>query len=85
MKKFLGNYNDFQKMTHNDLLEMIKTMSQEEKEDLENNYIANNGMSFFGVKNYIAHKYFPRIFQPPREPVPSFAERLEQILTDEVN
>lgn len=83
MKKYFGNYNDFQKMTHDELLELIETMTLEEKEDLENNYIANHGASFFGVKSYVAHKYFPGIFNPKEETKPSFGKRLEEILTRE--
>ena len=82
MKKFIGNYNDYQKMTNNELLEMITTMTPEEKEDLINNYIAIKGMSFLGVKSYIAHKYFPTIFKPVRESKGSFPERLEAILSE---
>ena len=42
MKKYYGTYKDFQKMTHDELLELITTMTPEEREDLENNYIAEN-------------------------------------------
>ena len=80
MKKFLGNYSDYQKMGHDAVLELIATMTPEEKEDLENNYIAEHGMNFLGVKNYIAHKYFPRIFKV-KEEKESFGEKLERLLT----
>ena len=82
MKKFIGNYNDYQKMTNDELLEMIATMTPEEKEDLINNYIATKGMYFLGVKNYIAHKYFPTIFRPAQENKGTFSERLEAILSE---
>lgn len=81
MKKYYGTYKDFQKMTHDELLELITTMTPEEREDLENNYIAEKGMSFFGVKNYVAHKYFPKIFAPAVDPKESFSARLEDILS----
>ena len=81
MKKFIGNYKTFQKMSHDELLELISTMTDDEKEDLENNYIAHKGMNFMGVKNYIAHKYFPQIFKPEQEKKPTFEERLEYMLT----
>lgn len=83
MKKYFGNYKDFQKMTHDELLALVETMTPEEKEDLEMNYIADHGINFLGVKNYIAHKYFPRIFNTPGEKKPSFSERLEAIITGE--
>lgn len=83
MKKYFGNYKDFQKMTHDELLALVETMTPEEKEDLEMNYIAEHGINFLGIKNYIAHKYFPRIFKTPEEKKPSFGERLEEILTRE--
>lgn len=80
MKKFIGDYDKFQKMTHDDLFDLIESMTDAEKEDLENNYIAQKGMSFLGIKHYIARKYFPQIFKPKAEKKLSFAERLEQIL-----
>ena len=80
MKKFIGDYKKFQTMTHDELIELISSMSEEEKDDLENNYIAQRGMSFLGVKNYIARTYFPQIFKPEREKKPSFEERLEAVL-----
>ncbi|MBR6252302.1 MAG: hypothetical protein IKR04_00410 [Clostridia bacterium] len=80
MKKFIGDYKKFQTMTHDELIELISSMSEEEKDDLENNYIAQRGMNFLGVKNYIARTYFPQIFKPEREKKPSFEERLEAVL-----
>ena len=80
MKEYYGNYQDFRKMTQDELLDLISTMTPEEKEDLENNYIAEKGTSFFGVKSYIAHKYFPAIFNPVTEPKESFSARLEALL-----
>ena len=81
MKKFHGSYKDFQKMTYDEVLGLVESMTDDERDDLENNYIAKNGMTFFGVKNYIARKYFPQIFAPDSEKKPSFSERLEAILT----
>lgn len=81
MKKFVGDYKKFQTMTHDELLELVSSMSVEEKNDLENNYIAQHGMNFLGVKNYIARTYFPQIFKPIKEKKPTFEERLEAVLT----